>query len=476
MVSPQLTGTVILTWNDEYLNRVRKVRFSGAPGPIARVGALMHVAMYEVVRRLTLPAPPYPELLPIATVQAEVQAADAADPALGLPQLLQNNGLDAAGVEVLRADVAAGYAASFVLNANDPMGIPLPVVPGEEASRAIGEAIAKAVLAHRSGDQMIGFDKVPNPAFGIPSKLAVNPDAPLRGEWRETGSGMPVTPNWGKLARFATGQPIQPGDGVLPTVLPTRLDSYEKLLPTPDYTLAFNEVALLGAKDSVARTPEQTEIAFFWANDLDGTSKPPGQLYTITRIVAEQQGTTGDLLETARLFAWVAVAMLDASIVAWYVKYFWPAGPASTNRADLLRLWRPESAVQQALTDGNMSTATEPRWQPLSAKRDGSNFSPSFPAYVSGHATFGAAHARAMRDFYKRDDIAFTATTEDPHATRDANGVVRTRDFKSFTEAALENGRSRVYLGVHYQWDANGGYQAGIAVADAVAGLFNTPA
>ena len=36
-----------------------------------------------------------------------------------------------------------------------------------------------------------------------------------------------------------------------------------------------------------------------------------------------------------------------------------------------------------------------------------------------------------------------------------------TRTFDSFSEAALENGRSRVLLGVHWQFDADLGYLTG---------------
>lgn len=55
-------------------------------------------------------------------------------------------------------------------------------------------------------------------------------------------------------------------------------------------------------------------------------------------------------------------------------------------------------------------------------------------------------------------------TTEDPHPT--VQGV--TRSFSSFTEAALENGRSRVYLGVHFQWDADHGFHSGNALGEFV--------
>jgi membrane-associated phospholipid phosphatase len=42
------------------------------------------------------------------------------------------------------------------------------------------------------------------------------------------------------------------------------------------------------------------------------------------------------------------------------------------------------------------------------------------------------------------------------------------RTFRSFAEAAAEDARSRVYLGVHYQFDADNGLRAGEAVAEHV--------
>src|SRR6185503_20658012 len=38
--------------------------------------------------------------------------------------------------------------------------------------------------------------------------------------------------------------------------------------------------------------------------------------------------------------------------------------------------------------------------------------------------------------------------------------------YHSLDAAARENGRSRIFLGVHYQFDADGGYQSGTALGD----------
>lgn len=58
-------GNLIVAWNNIYLDTVRHI--GGAPGPLARIGALMHLAMYEVTNLLT-DSSPYPSILQSSTV------------------------------------------------------------------------------------------------------------------------------------------------------------------------------------------------------------------------------------------------------------------------------------------------------------------------------------------------------------------------------------------------------------------------
>jgi hypothetical protein len=154
-------------------------------------------------------------------------------------------------------------------------------------------------------------------------------------------------------------------------------------------------------------------------------------------------------LQNVKLFAAVSLALGDAAIAAWDAKYQTP-----------IDLWRPESAIRLAADDGNAQTVADPSWRPLSADTAEVNFSPPFPAYVSGHATFGGAWAAAMKAYFGTDSIGFTAETEDPHAV-DSAGNYLTRSFTSFSQAGLEDARSRIYLGVHYSWDGDYGYATG---------------
>ncbi|MFN6498310.1 MAG: spondin domain-containing protein [Nostoc sp. DedQUE01] len=425
----------VINWNNVYLQAIRLN--GGAPGPIARTGAMLHAAIYDAVNSIEKTHKPYLEIIPAnpgaskeaAAIYAAytVLTSDIVYPNANFPKSKDKNNsfFDAERKKAIEELETSGVSLQSIGD-------------GKE----LGIAAAQAIIQNRQGD---GYnDNTPYTPGNQP------------GDWRPTGSGAPVTPNWGKVKPFSKTQ--------IERFRPTRPAGFktkQALLASVEYAAQVNEVKRLGFANSSDRTQEQTDIALFWANDLDGTYKPPGQLYSITQIVSKLKGLS--FSENARLFALVGLGLGDAGILAWDAKY-------DTD----LDLWRPESAIQLANTDGNPATIADPTWQPLSPNLDGTRFSPPFPAYVSGHATFGAIHAGILRNFFGTDNVTFTATSEDP-AARGNNGIRITRTFNSFSSAALENGRSRVYLGVHYQWDADAAYVSGTKLADFVFENFLTP-
>jgi hypothetical protein len=229
------------------------------------------------------------------------------------------------------------------------------------------------------------------------------------------------------------------------------------------YAAAFAEVAMLGGDGKTTptlRTEQQTLTGLFWGYDgSPGLGTPPREYNQIARIVSEQQHN--DVFDNARLFALVNLAMGDAGIQCWDTKYVYD-------------FWRPVVAIRAANTDGNPLTTRMVDWTPLGAPRSNApgetNFTPPFPAYTSGHATFGAALFRTLADFYGRDDITFSFTSDECNGvTKDQDGSVRpvvTRTFPSFSAAADQNGQSRIYLGIHWRFDKVYGIQAGNAIAD----------
>lgn len=411
---------VIIEWNTIYLEAIRKT--GGAPGPIARAGAMMHVAMYDAVNAIRPTAKPYLSGLPTPDLDTSAEAAAIYAAHTVLCKIYQpivnflNNELNASIKDLTASD-------SAIMN-----------------GKTFGEAVGNLMLQSRASDG--STDKMPYTPGNEP------------GDWRPTGSGDAVTPRWANVKPFA----IMAKDQFRPP-FPAGYSTKRDLLKSAEYSTQLNEVKRLGAANSVARTSEQRQIAFFWANDLDGTYKPPGQLFRFTQIVANQRNLS--LEAKARLFALVGLALADAGIAAWDAKY--PTDEnASKPGTPKISLWRPETAIRLADTDDNLLTQQDPTWEALSVDRAGKRFSPAFPAYVSGHATFGAAHAGIMRNFFGTDNVNFELETDDPNAS----GIKRA--FSSFSAAALENGRSRVYLGVHYQWDADHGYITGSALADYV--------
>ena len=411
---------VVTNANEVFLQAVRV--HGGAPGPIARGAAMMHLAMHDAVVAIVPGHDPYlPGLTASGTENVQAAVRHAAHGVLGHLYPAQQDIFDAVLATVENS---------------------IPATAAQLAGRALGDASAAAMIAHRTND---------GSADNTPYVANMRP-----GSWRPAPGATAATPNWGNVTPFSLG-------GLSPAAwratfrppLPAGATNVPDLLRSAAYTDQFNEVKSLGRDNSGTRTPDQTEIAHFWANDLDGTSKPPGQLFAMAKTVAVDAALS--VPRTARLFALVAVAMADAAVVAWDSKY-------NTE----LDLWRPDNAIQQAFLDDNKDTEADPYWLPLSVTYGGARFSPPFPAYVSGHATFAAAHGRMMANYFGTDTRTFTVTTEDPFA------IGTPRQYTSFSAAAVENARSRVYLGVHYQWDADMGNTAGTQVADhAFANLLN---
>jgi len=161
-------------------------------------------------------------------------------------------------------------------------------------------------------------------------------------------------------------------------------------------------------------------------------------------------------------------AMADAAIAVWESKFYY-------------QFWRPVTGIREAdpgtgptgAGDENDATIGDVAFSPLGAPASnlqGPNFTPPFPAYPSGHAGIGSSLFQTLRRFYGTDNIAFTFVSDELNGvTKDNTGNVRPlvpRSFTSLSQAESENAQSRIYLGIHWAFDATGGMSQGRAIAD----------
>jgi hypothetical protein len=179
----------------------------------------------------------------------------------------------------------------------------------------------------------------------------------------------------------------------------------------------------------------------------------------VLQTISNQEHNT--VAQNARLYALANMAMADAGIVCWQEKY-------------AQDFFRPITAAQESAQLAAMNPgiiAVSPSWTPLGAPNgipgsptmpNNNPFTPPFPAFTSGHASFGGALFTTLADFYGSDNMNFTLASDN------IPGVLES--FTKFSDAAAQNADSRIYLGIHWQFDADIGVASGDMVGNDVFG------
>jgi PAP2 superfamily len=428
--------TTFLRWNAIAVDASGVAHGSGGeqlgPGRSSRAMAITHIAMFETLVAANGGFTPYLNLAPPpGNTSQSVAIAQAARDTLVILYPTQTATFDAE----LAVDLAQ-------------------IDDGQRKTNgiALGQAAAAEIQNLRFNDG----SQVPETQIGVGYFPGTAP-----GEWRiDPISQIPVAlgASWGACLPFVIATPDQFRAPVPPA------------MTSPEYTTAYDEVKTLGG-DGVTtpttRTADQTVAGIYWAYDgVPNLCAPPRVYNQIAVMIGIQRGL--DLMEFARMLTQMHVGMADAGTACWESKYFY-------------KLWRPVCGIRESdvgtgpsgLGDGNAATIGDASFSPLGAPASNTNnpnFTPPFPAYPSGHATFGGTIFQILRRTLGTDNVQFTFVSDEFNGvTLDNQGNPRPllpRTFNTFSQAEEENGQSRIYLGIHWSYDKTAGIAMGNQIGD----------
>jgi hypothetical protein len=270
----------------------------------------------------------------------------------------------------------------------------LPDGAPKRAGIAIGEAAADAILARRAHD-------------GMETSVPYTPGT-LPGQYRPTPPDF--TPAFG--AHLARVTPFAIRSAARYRVPPP------PALRSHRYARDYSEVKKVGDFKSMERPQDRADVARFYAPD-----DIVPIYFSAARQVSLAQGKT--LAENARIFALLGMAIFDAMVACFDSKYFHD-------------YWRPLTAIRLGHTDGNRQTEADPAWTPFV-------FTPPFPSYPSGHASFGGAARHVLERVYGKDGHTITLSTPEVPEV-----VLHYSSWKQVTDDIDD---ARIYGGVHFRFD-----------------------
>ncbi|GHF53257.1 hypothetical protein HNQ07_003273 [Deinococcus metalli] len=405
-----MTDTPSVVWNEIALEAIR----AAPPGPpvAARALFMLHAAIFDAWAAYD------------RTAVGLHWKAQTRRPAAEHSEARQRTAMAYAACRVL-SDLFPARAATFAAVLDD-LGLDAARTDTNPATpHGVGNLAAAEVLADRHGDgsnQLHEYaDTTGYAPVNTPERITDGGRwQPLRvsdgyGGWQVQSF---VAPHWGTVTPFALSRPDQ-----FQPAPPARWG-------TPEFLEQVREVLAYSA----TLTPIQQATADYWA-DGPGGELPPGHWTLFATFVSERDGH--DAAQDARMFLAVTGAVMDAGVSCWDAKRHYDyAQPASAVRS-LLR----GRALPGWDGPGNHAPLA-------SAWRPGTGRTPPFAEYTSGHSTFSAAAATALRLITGSDVFGHGVTLPVGHG--DGVSLVRLT-WATFSDAADEAGLSRRYGGLHFR-------------------------
>ena len=260
-------------------------------------------------------------------------------------------------------------------------------------------------------------------------KTMVHPNRP--GAWKpplfaQSFSHYPLHPHWGENRTFASKNKQLEDPKMIP---------YDTTPGSPYYQ-QFENVYL---KDQEL-TQLEKEAAIWWGDDPDVSFTPPGHSYYFATLAID--GHDISMIESAKTYAQVGMAVSDAFVNCWKWKYQFFTE-------------RPNTFIPRFIDE---------EWESFWPD-------PPFPSFPSGHAIQAAAAATVLEHNFGKE---FTFTDR-AHEGRKRDELKETdfviRSFNTFWDAAQETADSRFYGGIHTQLDNDVGLEKGVEIAKNVYAL-----
>jgi hypothetical protein len=429
----------------------------------SRAFAIIQIAVYDAVNSFSLKYEPFSRGLRRAPAGASVDAAiaQAAYTALSAMYPRQQARFDLLFQSDLSAIGNSGASAQSVA-----------------AGRAVGLAAANAILNARASDGAGPAGTPTTVPFGAGGAVATG-TTNIFGE--QVNGGDTAAPRWapdrgpaddGVVAGVRDAALGSSWGAVTPFVLRNGAQFRIPAFPavgSPRYRAAYRDVFRNGGEDITGvvgtnNTAAKQFIGNYWGYDGAPLLGTPPRLYNQIAVVVANTRNLKDLDDYSRLLALVNVTMGDSGIAAWDSKYFH-------------NYWRPGNGLRD--DDGDPGTPQLDTWRPFGASVINEvvpeRFTPPFPAYPSGHATFGAAMAQSLTNVFG-NSVRFTFVSDEYNGQGfdPRNGglsVDNIRPFvpvryRSLLEAQEENGRSRVFNGVHWEPDDTEGQRLGTQIVN----------
>lgn len=470
--APAARASIVSDWNEIALVEVRAARLG--PPVVARALAIVHTCIYDA----------WAAYDPVAV-------GTVLDRSLRRPAAERTEANKSAAVSYaayhcllnLFPGGASRVAAAMAARGHDPAHT-------TSTAAFIGKAAAEAVLQDRANDGANQYGTLRPGAYSdytyyaprnaplpyctpatrnCPPLRITDPDTwqPLISDRGATQSY--IAPHWGNVRPFGFAsaadfdRPVSvSASSTVSGPSGTRSVSVGMALSAPVPAIqrstqiyrAFVEEALWYSRDL---TPWRKLLVEYWA-DGPGSELPPGHWGVFAQFVSKRDRQSID--DDAKMFFVMHNASMDAGIAAWYVK----------RKFDGVR---PITAVrylkqgQWVLAWGGPGRPTEwipgEKWIPYNP---GSNLTPAFPGYVSGHTTFSWASATALKLFKASDDFDYTTVVPANFGRVEPGvpSVPTSISFGTFSEAAEQAGRTRLWGGIHFSEDNDWGRRIGVAV------------